>query len=405
MHVREGLYIPSLFWKRSLYSMKLEDLKTIAVIGPGDIGHGIAQLALMAGYQVNLCGRRQVSLDRGMDRIGASLEKLAAKGKISEDVAEAFKNGKMKGTLSLEDAVKDAQLIIEAVPEELEIKKTVLHQISDACPENAVIATNTSSMSITMLAENVEHPENMAGMHYFNPAVLMKLVEVIRGDRTSDETVAFICEYAKHVGKTVVLARKDTPGFIANRIVAPVVVYNGLCLDIDGFTPADIDLSMMKNGQKMGPMELADYTGIDVTSSCQDYYHAHLSSDYGPSRAAKELMAKGCLGKKTGSGYYVWPGKGRPEINPLMYTGNYDPDIPNFIQANEACKLYEEGVCTLEECDTAIRLGYNMEGPIKYIQRFEPDEIVSALEFLAVRYHKGIFKPVETIKTGAYKCS
>ena len=383
--------------------MKLEDLKTIAVIGPGDIGHGIAQLALMTGYQVNLCGRRQESLDRGMLRIGASLEKLASKGKISEDVTEAFKDGRMKATLSLEDAVKDAQLIIEAVPEDLEIKKTVLRQISDACPENAVIATNTSSMSITMLAENVAHPENMAGMHYFNPAVLMKLVEVIRGDKTSDETAAFICDYAVRAGKTVVVAKKDTPGFIANRIVAPVVVYNGLCLDIDGFTPADIDLSMMKNGQKMGPMELADYTGIDVTSSCQEYYHTHLSSDYGPSRTAKALMAKGCLGKKTGFGYYVWPGKGRPVIDPVMYTGNYDPDIPNFIQANEACKLYEEGVCTLEECDTAIRLGYNMEGPIEYIQRFEPDEIISALEFLSVRYHKEIFKPVETIRTGAYK--
>ncbi len=383
--------------------MKLEDLKTIAVIGPGDIGHGIAQLALMSGYRVNLCGRRQVSLDGGMDRIRKSLEKLTEKGKIQGTVLEAFHNGGMKATLSLEEAVKDAQLIIEAVPEDMEIKRPVLRQISDACSRDAVIATNTSSMSITTLAGNVAHPENMAGMHYFNPAVLMKLVEVIRGGKTSDETVRFICDYAKHAGKTVVLARKDTPGFIANRIVAPVVVYNGLCVDIDGFTPADIDLSMMKNGQKMGPMELADYTGIDVTSSCQEYYHTHLSPDYGPSETARKLMAKGCLGKKTGSGYYKWPEKGRPDIDPALYTGRYDPDIPNFIQANEACRLYEEGVCTLEECDTAIRLGYNMEGPIEYIQRFEPKEVTGALEYLSVRYHKEIFKPVETIRTGAYK--
>ena len=120
----------------------------------------------------------------------------------------------------------------------------------------------------------------------------MKLVEVIRGDATSDETTAFAKAYAEHAGKTVVVAQKDRPGFIANRIVAPVVVYNGRMVDRDGFTPADIDLSMMKNGQKMGPMELADFTGVDVTSFCQDYYHEHLSPEYEPSNAAKKLLAE-----------------------------------------------------------------------------------------------------------------
>lgn len=383
--------------------LTIKELKTIAVIGPGDIGHGIAQVALMTGYQVNLCGRRQESLDQGVGRIGASLEKLASKGKISGEVLEGFRNGKLKATLSLEEAVKDTQLIIEAVPEDLQIKIDVLRRISDSCAEDAVIATNTSSMSITMLAENVAHPENMAGMHYFNPAVLMKLVEVIRGDKTSDETTEFIRAYAERAGKTVVLAKKDTPGFIANRIVAPVVVYNGLCVDLGGFTPADIDLSMMKNGQKMGPMELADYTGIDVTSSCQEYYHLHLSEEYGPSETARRLMKEGHLGKKTGSGYYVWPMTGRPKIDPALYTGRYDPDIPNFIQANEACKLYEEGVCSLEECDLAIRLGYNMEGPIEYIRRFEPEKVTAVLEGLAEQCHKEIFRPVDTIRSGAYK--
>ena len=127
----------------------------------------------------------------------------------------------------------------------------------------------------------------------------MKLVEVIRGDATSDETTAFAKAYAEHAGKTVVVAQKDRPGFIANRIVAPVVVYNGRMVDRDGFTPADIDLSMMKNGQKMGPMELADFTGVDVTSFCEDYYHEHLSPEYEPSNAAKKLLAEHKLGKKT----------------------------------------------------------------------------------------------------------
>ena len=258
-------------------------------------------------------------------------------------------------------------------------------------------------MSITELSKAVEKPERFVGVHYFFPAVLMKLVEVIRGDATSDETTAFAKAYAEHVGKTVVVAQKDRPGFIANRIVAPVVVYNGRMADRDGFTPADIDLSMMKNGQKMGPMELADFTGVDVTSFCQDYYHEHLSPAYELSNAAKKLLAEHKLGKKTGQGYYTWPEKGRPVIDESLYTGKYNPDIPNFIQANEACKLLEEGVCSLEECDTAMELGYNMEGPIHYIQRFEPQQIADALNAVADHFGKEIFRPVATITTGAYK--
>lgn len=382
--------------------MKLSDLKTVAVIGAGDMGHGIAQVALMAGYHVNLCDIKQEFVDRGISRIYTSLDKLASKGRFDADKVEAIKNGQVTGFVSIAEAVKDVQLVVEAVPERIEIKKPTLEQISEACGD-AVIATNSSTMSITMLAEHVKKPENMVGIHYFNPAVLMKLVEVIRGDKTSDETTEFSCEYAKKVGKTVVLARKDTPGFIANRIVAPVVVYNGLCVDRDGFTPADIDLSMMKNGQKMGPMELADYTRIDMVSACQDYYHEHLSPEYGPSEIAKKLMAEGHTGMKAGKGYYTWPEKGRPEIDPACYTGRYNPDIPNFIQANEACKLYEAGVCSLEECDTAMELGYNMTGPINYIQKFDPQEITSVLDNLADRYQKEIFRASETIRTGAYK--
>ena len=383
--------------------MELSELKTVAVIGAGDMGHGIAQIALMAGYQVNLCDIKEEYVERGISRIFASLEKLTDKGRFPRERLETAKNGQVRGFVSIPDAVADAQLIVEAVPEQLQLKKETLACISGACPARAVIATNSSTMSITELAGAVTGPERMIGMHYFNPAVLMKLVEVIRGEKTGDETLNFVCQYLKQAGKTTVVARKDTPGFIANRIVAPVVVYNGLCVDREGITPTDIDLSMMKNGQKMGPMELADYTGVDVTSACQDYYHSHLSPEYEPSRAARALMAAGHLGKKTGQGYYTWPEKGRPQMDPAQYTGRYDPDIPNFIQANEACKLYEEGVCTLEECDVAMELGYNMEGPISYIRRFSPEQVTRVLEETAERFGKEIFRPVETIRTGAYR--
>lgn len=324
-----------------------------------------------------------------MNLIYQSLDKFASKGKISEEAVAKIKESGITTYTSIAEAVKDAQFIVEAAPKRMDIKNSTLAQISAACSPDAVISTNSSTMSITELSKAVEKPERFVGVHYFFPAVLMKLVEVIRGDATSDETTAFAKAYAEHAGKTVVVAQKDRPGFIANRIAAPVVVYNGRMADRDGFTPADIDLSMMKNGQKMGPMELADFTGVDVTSFCQDYYYEHLSPEYEPSNAAKKLLAEHKLGKKTGQ--------------VRLYTGKYNPDIPNFIQANEACKLLEEGVCSLEECDTAMELGYNMEGPIHYIQRFEPQQIADALNAVADHFGKEIFRPVATITTGAYK--
>ena len=323
-----------------------------------------------------------------MNLIYQSLDKFASKGKLSEEAVAKIKESGITTYTSIAEAVKDAQFIVEAVPERMDIKNSTLTQISAACSPDAVISTNSSTMSITELSKAVEKPERFVGVHYFFPAVLMKLVEVIRGDATSDETTAFAKAYAEHAGKTVVVAQKDRPGFIANRIVAPVVVYNGRMVDRDGFTPADIDLSMMKTGQKMGPMELADFTGVDVTSFCQDYYHEHLSPEYEPSTRQRSFLQS--------TSYYTWPEKGRPVIDESLYTGKYNPDIPNFIQANEACKLLEEG-------DTAMELGYNMEGPIHYIQRFEPQQIADALNAVADHFGKEIFRPVATITTGAYK--
>ncbi len=383
--------------------MKIEELKKIAVIGAGDMGHGIAQLALMAGYEVNLCDIKQEFVDRGVSRIYASLDKLASKGKFDAAQVEEIKGGKVKAFISIAEAVKDVDFAIEVVPEKEEIKLATLKQISDAIREDAVIATNTSTMSITDLSKAVAHPERFLGTHYFNPPVLMKLVEAIRGQATSDETLQFGIDYINKLGKVLVIARKDRPGFIANRMAAPTIVYNGLQLDVDGRTPEDIDISMMKAGQKMGPMELADYTNVFVMSACQDYYHVHLDPEYGPSKAAQKLLAEHHYGKPTGSGYYVWPETGRPVLDESKWTGTYDPDLFYFIEANEATKLFEEGVCSLEECDTAMEYGYNTPGPIDYIQKYEPEYVAGKLQEISDKYGYKIFAPTETIKSGAYK--
>lgn len=383
--------------------MKIEQLHKIAVIGAGDMGHGIAQVGLMAGYEVNLCDIKQEFVDRGISRIYASLDKLASKGKVDPELVEKIKGGRLTGYISIAEAVKDVDFVMEVVPERMDIKLPTLAAIDAAAPAHAVIGTNTSTMSITKLAEATKRPHMVFGMHFFNPVVLMRLVEVIKGDKTSDETLKFACDYVNLLGKKLIVAQKDTPGFIANRIAAPVIVYNGLMVDVEHFAPADIDFSMMKIGQKMGPMELADYSGVDVMAACQDYYHEHLHPEYGSSEAAKALLAAKHFGAKSGQGYYTWPEKGRPVIDESKWTGKYDPNIPFFIQANEATKLYEDGVCSLEECDVAMEYGYNTAGPVAYIKQFEPEYVAQKLQEISDKFGKEIFKPTETIKTGAYR--
>ncbi len=383
--------------------MKLQDVKIVAVIGAGDMGHGIAQLAVMAGYEVHLCDIKDEFVQRGISRIYASMEKLVSKGRCPAEMLDKAKNGSLKPYTSIPEAVRNADFIIEVVAEKVAIKESVLREASEAARDDAVIATNTSTMSITMLSRFVRRPERFVGMHYFNPAVLMKLVEVINGDLTSEETSMFALDYARKVGKISVYAKKDTPGFIANRINYPAIIYNCACIEKDGIAPADIDASMMSKGLKMGPMELLDYTGIDITASCFEYYYEHLSREFAVPAAIANLLVNGKLGKKSGEGFYAWIEGARPVIEQEAISGNYNSDLFFFIQANEATKLYEEGVCSLEDCDNAMKFGYNTPGPIEYIRQYEPAAVAKALAEISEHFGIEVFKPTRTIATGAYK--
>ena len=382
--------------------MKLEDLKTVAVIGAGDMGHGIAQLAVMAGYEVHLCDIKTEFFERGVSRIYASMEKLVSKGRCPAEALEKAKAGALKAYIDIPEAVKDADFIIEVVAEKVNIKESVLRAASEAARDDAVIATNTSTMSITMLSSFVKKPERFIGTHYFNPAVLMKLVEVINGDKTSEETARFALDYAKKVGKISVHAKKDTPGFIANRIFYPAHIYNCACIEKDGIAPEDIDASMMNAGLKMGPMELIDYTGVDITASCFDYYCEHLSKEFCVPKVLADLLSQGKLGKKSGEGFYKWENGARPAIDKAAATSRYNSDMFFYVQANEATKLYEEGVCSLEECDNAMKFGYNTPGPIEYIKSRPAADVVKALSDAAEHFGISVFKPTATILEGKY---
>ncbi len=241
------------------------EIKRVTVIGAGLMGHGIAQVcAQTAGYDVTLLDVKQEFVDRGMSMIRDSLAKFVAKGgmdkKKSDDIL-----ARIHPALDLKAAVEKSQLVIEAASEDPKLKLDLYRKISEHLPAGAILASNTSSISITLLASATKNPENVAGMHFFNPPQLMPLVEVIRGAKTSDSTVESIRVAAKQMGKETVLCKKDSPGFIVNRILLPALTEASLLVSEGVADPEDIDKAVtMGLNWPMGPSKLLDFVGLDT---------------------------------------------------------------------------------------------------------------------------------------------
>ena len=297
------------------------EIKKIAVLGAGDMGHGIAEVSAMAGYEVWMRDIKQEFVDRGMERIKQSLAKLHEKGIIesAEKVLE-----RIHPTVDLAEAVKDADLIIEAVPEVFEIKTQVFAECDKLAKPECIFASNTSTMRITDLAKATKREDRFVGLHFFNPAVVMKLVEIIKGEKTSDEVVKVCVDYVKKIGKVPVIVRKDVPGFIVNRIQAPSGALLMAIIDKGIATPEEIDAMMRKMGLPMGPFELMDFTGVDVFYHASKYYAKMINPDYEPPKIVEEMVKSGRLGKKTGKGWYDWS-SGRPQIDMEKATDKISP--------------------------------------------------------------------------------
>lgn len=383
--------------------MNISDIKTVAVIGAGDMGHGIAEVALMAGYKVFLRDIKPEFVERGVSRIMASLEKLVSKGKVEADHFEKIKSELLVSCVEIKDAVETADLIIEAIPEIMDLKKETFEQVEAYAPEHAIIASNTSTMRITELAAVVKRQEKFVGLHYFNPAVIMKLVEVIKGDQTSEETMQICYEFVLKNNKVPVRVKKDVPGFIVNRVQSPAgVLLNGI-LDKGLFEPEQIDASMRKIGSPMGPYETMDYTGLDINVNGADYYAQAIHPDFKAGKTVSELVEAGNLGKKSGKGLFDWS-NGRPSIDLEKATDQFDPMDLIAVNANEATKIVAMGVCSLEDVDTAIiNATGNIFGLIAMIKGIEPEDLAKRLEGLAERFDKEIFKPTDMIKNGEYR--
>ena len=267
------------------------------------MGHGIAQIIAMAGCIVSIRDIEDRFLENALARIKKSLEKLSAKGKLKETPDAVL--SRIKPTTDLKQAVNDADLIIEAVPENLNIKKTVLTEASEYAPEECIIASNTSTISITQLAEFTKNPENFLGVHFFNPPVIMKLVEITKGFKTSDSTIKKVISFIQTLGKEPVLVEKDSAGFIVNRILMGALneAANMLWEGIGTVESIDKAVKLGLNWP-MGPFELMDFIGLDVVLAIAEVLQKEFGDKYTPSPVLKQMVRAGLLGRKSGKGFY-----------------------------------------------------------------------------------------------------
>ena len=283
-----------------------DDVRTIAVLGAGTMGHGIAQVAAMAGFQVVLQDIAPDLVDRGLSRIQANLDQGVARGKVTAEVrAETI--ARLTGTTDVSQAASRADVIIEAVPERLDLKRDIFTAVERAASPRTLLATNTSSLSIAAIAESVPSPGRVVGMHFFNPVHLMKLVEVVTHDRALPAAVALARAVGARLGKTPIVV-KDVPGFASSRL--------GLILGLEAMrmveagvaSAADIDTAMkLGYGHPMGPLELTDLVGLDVRLSIAEYLQKEIGPHFEPPAILRDKVAAGKLGKKTGEGFYRWP--------------------------------------------------------------------------------------------------
>jgi 3-hydroxybutyryl-CoA dehydrogenase len=280
-------------------------IKQIAVIGTGTMGRGIAYLAAVAGYETVVHDADAGALDTARAAIESTLRKSVEKEKISEEDAKAAL-ARIHLAADLEPACRGAELIIEAVPENLELKNELFAQADLFCGEETILASNTSSISITKLAATVERRDRFVGLHFFNPPHVMKLIEIVRGERTSDETVADVRAVAEKMGKQPIVVR-DSPGFATSRLGVAIGLEAIRMLEEGVGSAEDIDRAMeLGYNHPMGPLRLTDLVGLDVRLGIAEYLAGTLGPRFEPPQLLRDLVAAGKLGKKTGEGFYRW---------------------------------------------------------------------------------------------------
>ncbi|MXR50980.1 3-hydroxyacyl-CoA dehydrogenase [Halovenus sp. WSH3] len=362
--------------------MELADVDTITVLGAGTMGHGIAEVAALSGYSVKMRDIKEEFVEDGYEQITWSLDKLAENERITEEEAEAAKEN-VTPLVDIEEAMEGSDVVIEAAPENMDIKADVYEEVVEYAPEHTVFTSNTSSLSITDLSELTDRPERFCGMHFFNPPVRMDLVEVIRGEHTSDETMDLIEDLAADMGKTPVRVRKDEPGFIVNSILVPLMNEACWIVEEDVATIAEVDSSTKYGmGLPMGAFELGDQVGNDVTYHVLEYMHEVLGAAYEPCPLLAETVENDHLGKKTGKGFYDYEDGEGADV-PADQVREDVLDRLYAVLANETGKLIQKDVAPPEDIDEAVTLGAGFpKGPAKLCDEEGLDDAIATLEEL-----------------------
>jgi len=385
--------------------MNADNIKIVAVLGAGIMGHGIAQVTLMSGYTVHLFDIKQEYLDRGTGAMDESLNKFLSKEKISNGQYQRIKSDLLKTFLDLEKAVQDADLIIEAIPEVIDLKKEIFASVDKLSPPHAILATNTSSIRTSQIASATQRQDKFLGLHYFTPVVFMPLIEIIRGDQTSEETMEIAWDFALKTDRVPLRVEKDTPGFIANRVLQfPKSVLLGCVLDHNIAEPEEVDAQWrVMTGAPLGPFESMDFAGLDTYINASNYLSQELHPDYQPSQVIQEKVKSGQLGRKSGSGVYDYA-RGRPKIDLSRSTDKITALDVLAVMVNEGTKLIEEGLCSAEDVDkTAIYGMGDAEGPMTLAKRQDSAVLTQRLERLADMFNKEIFRPTQLLRKGSYQ--
>ncbi|MGA7976801.1 MAG: 3-hydroxyacyl-CoA dehydrogenase NAD-binding domain-containing protein [Nitrososphaeraceae archaeon] len=366
----------------------MTEINKITVLGSGIMGHGIAQISAMAGFEVTLRDVDTKFLDSAMSKIKWSLDKLVEKQKITQADSEAIYS-RIHPVVDLKQALSGADLLIEAVPEDLELKKKVYLDVDKHSDSKTIYASNTSTLPISEISSLTNRSTRFIGLHFFNPPQLMKLVEVIPGVTTDQQIVKVGMDFVKRVGKEPVLCSKDVPGFIVNRIFIPLIHEAAYCLDRDGPSMTQLDSAVkFRLSFPMGIFELADYTGLDVIHKATSEMFSRDKKVIFPHPRLKELFEQGKYGKKSGSGFYSYSGEQYERVSLSEEDSNaYDPIKLLAVALNNAAWLITNKVCTLEDLEIALKLGMGLRNPLfRTGEQFGIKRVVDTLQDLHAKY-------------------
>ena len=378
----------------------MSQINKITVLGSGIMGHGIAQISAMNGYNVVLRDIEEKFLESAMNKIRWSLDKLVEKNKINKQESDKI-HGRIKPIVELKEALDDTDLLIEAVPEDLKLKKKVYSEVDQFAQEKTIYSSNTSTLPISEISQLTSRPDRFIGLHFFNPPQLMKLVEVIPGASTVDPIVDLGINFVKSLSKDPILCNKDVPGFIVNRIFIPLVHEAAYCLENDSKSMTQIDSAVkFKMYLPMGIFELADYTGLDVIHRATIEMYSRDKKVVNPHPKIEQLFSSGKYGKKSGDGFYSYGDKNYERVSLSEEEAKqFDPIRILSVAINNAAWLISNGVCTREDVELALKLGMGLKKELFEIGNDSGfEKIINALNQLEGT-HGSFYTPDPYLKT------